>query len=103
MEPMIFLDFNLPNATTWFYFSLILTVALFFQFTRLLSVRNLDLLMLVLGARNTTEQGRDSDNRDHVPSISRHNCYHRLPCRTMKLRHLASDDRKRKPSRIRCA
>lgn len=48
MPPSIFLDFNLPNAATWFYFSLILTVALFFQFTRLLSVRNLDLLTLFL-------------------------------------------------------
>ncbi|VTR95363.1 Uncharacterized protein OS=Planctomyces brasiliensis (strain ATCC 49424 / DSM 5305 / JCM 21570 / NBRC 103401 / IFAM 1448) GN=Plabr_4086 PE=4 SV=1 [Gemmata massiliana] len=48
MEPSIFLDFNLPTAATWFYFSLFLTVALFFQFTRLLSIRNLDLLMLFL-------------------------------------------------------
>lgn len=48
METTIFLDFNLPNAATWFYFSLILTVAMFFQFTRLLSVRNLDLLTLFL-------------------------------------------------------
>jgi hypothetical protein len=48
VEPSIFLDFRLPNAATWFYFSLVLTVALFFQFTRLLSIRNLDLLMLFL-------------------------------------------------------
>ncbi|MBX9580220.1 MAG: hypothetical protein K2X87_07915 [Gemmataceae bacterium] len=48
MEPSIFLDFNLPNAVTWFYFSLILTVALFFQFAGVLSVRNLDLLGLFL-------------------------------------------------------
>jgi hypothetical protein len=48
VEPSIFLDFRLPNAATWFYFSLLLTVALFFQFTRLLSIRNLDLLMLFL-------------------------------------------------------
>jgi hypothetical protein len=48
VPPSIFLDFNLPNAATWFYFSLILTVALFFQFTRLLSLRNLDLLTLFL-------------------------------------------------------
>lgn len=48
MSPSIFLDFNLPNAATWFYFSLILTVALFFQFNRLLSLRNLDLLTLFL-------------------------------------------------------
>ncbi|MDB5309642.1 MAG: hypothetical protein JWO38_3844 [Gemmataceae bacterium] len=48
MEPSIFLDFNLPNAATWFYFSLILTVALFFQFGRVFSIRNLDLLTLFL-------------------------------------------------------
>ena len=48
MEPSIFLDFRLPNAATWFYFALFLTVALFFQFTRPLSLRNLDLLMLFL-------------------------------------------------------
>ena len=48
MEPSIFLDFHLPNAATWFYFSLFLTVALFFQFARLHSIRNLDLLMLFL-------------------------------------------------------
>src|SRR6266540_4186731 len=39
-------DFNLPNATTWFYFSLLLAIALFFKFARLLSVRNLDVLLL---------------------------------------------------------
>jgi hypothetical protein len=48
VEPSIFLDFRLPNAATWFYFSLFLSVALFFQFRRLLSIRNLDLLMLFL-------------------------------------------------------
>jgi len=44
----IFFDFNLPNATTWFYFSSLLTVALFFKFSRLLSIRNLDVLALPL-------------------------------------------------------
>lgn len=48
MEPSIFLDFNLPNSATWFYFSLLLTVAIFFQFSRVLSLRNLDLLTLYL-------------------------------------------------------
>jgi hypothetical protein len=48
VEPSIFLDFRLPNAATWFYFALFLTVALFFQFTRLLSIRNFDLLLLFL-------------------------------------------------------
>src|ERR1700722_4479761 len=44
----IFLDFNLPNATTWFYFSFLLAIALFFKFSRILSVRNLDVLMMFL-------------------------------------------------------
>lgn len=48
MEHSIFLDFSLPNAGTWFYFSLLLTVALFFQFRRPLSIRNLDLLSLYI-------------------------------------------------------
>ncbi|HEX4607857.1 MAG TPA: hypothetical protein VH092_06610 [Urbifossiella sp.] len=48
MEPSIFLAFNLPNAATWFYFSLLLTVAVFFHFSRPLSTRNLDLLTLFL-------------------------------------------------------
>src|SRR2546425_3030546 len=48
MFATIFSDFNLPNATTWFYFSLLLAVALFFRFTRLLSVRNWDVLTLFL-------------------------------------------------------
>ncbi len=44
----VFLDFNLPNATTWFYFSLLLAVALFFKFGRLLSIRNGNVIMLFL-------------------------------------------------------
>ena len=44
----IFLRFELPNATTWFYLSLLLAVALFFKFNRLLSLRNWDLLTLFL-------------------------------------------------------
>jgi hypothetical protein len=44
----IFFDINLPNATTWFYFSALLAVALFFKFTRLLSIRNGDVLTLFL-------------------------------------------------------
>ncbi|MBI3824092.1 MAG: hypothetical protein HY289_15600 [Planctomycetes bacterium] len=44
----IFLDFNLPNSTTWFYFSFLLAMTLFFKFSRLLSVRNLDVVMIFL-------------------------------------------------------
>lgn len=44
----IFFEFSLPNATTWFYFSLVLAVGLFFKFSRLLSMRNWDVLTLFL-------------------------------------------------------
>src|ERR687888_2141815 len=45
----IFLEeFKLPTPTTWFYFSALLAVALFFKFTRFFSVRNLDVLALFL-------------------------------------------------------
>jgi hypothetical protein len=44
----IFFDFNLPNGTTWFYFSFLLAVALFFKFSRVLSIRNWDVVTLFL-------------------------------------------------------
>ena len=44
----IFFDIELPNATTWFYFSALLAVALFFKFNRLLSIRNGDVVSLFL-------------------------------------------------------
>jgi hypothetical protein len=44
----IFLEFNLPNATTWFFFSLMLVIGLFLRFNRVLSLRNWDLLALFL-------------------------------------------------------
>jgi hypothetical protein len=44
----IFLDFNLPNAATWFYFSLLLVAAIFFRFNRFWSLRNWDLCTLFL-------------------------------------------------------
>jgi hypothetical protein len=59
----IFLEFNLPNATTWFYFSLLLSVALFFKFSRLLSMRNWDVLtlpLLVPGLLLLKESGGDN-------------------------------------------
>jgi hypothetical protein len=48
VESSIFLDFQLPNAATWFYFSFILAVAIFFQFAWPVCLRNLDLLTLFL-------------------------------------------------------
>ncbi len=44
----IFLDLHLPNATTWFYSSALLAVALFVKFSRLFSMRSLDVLALFL-------------------------------------------------------
>lgn len=44
----ILLDFRLPNATTWFFLALLLAITLFYRFSRVLSLRNLDLLMLFL-------------------------------------------------------
>lgn len=46
----MFFDFTLPNPTTWFYFSLFLTLSLFFNFSRFLSLRNWDVLALFLFA-----------------------------------------------------
>ena len=48
MVASIFLDFRLPNSASWFYFSFFLTLALFFQFNRVFSLRNWDLLALFL-------------------------------------------------------
>ena len=46
----IFVQPKLPEAATWFYFSALLAVALFFKFSRLLSMRNWDVLTLFLPA-----------------------------------------------------
>lgn len=50
MTSSVFLDFQLPNAPTWFYFSLFLAFAIFFRFQRPLALRNADLLGLFLFA-----------------------------------------------------
>src|SRR6516162_6225387 len=44
----IFSDFKLPTAATWFYFSMLLAVALFFKFSRVLSMRNWDVVTIFL-------------------------------------------------------
>lgn len=44
----IFWDFNLPNATTWFFFSGLLAMGFFFKFSRLFCMRNLDVAALFL-------------------------------------------------------
>lgn len=48
MFASIFLDFSLPNAATWFYFSFLLANAVFFRFDRLLTLRNWDIITLYL-------------------------------------------------------
>jgi hypothetical protein len=63
VSPSIFLDFNLPNAATWFYFSLLLTVALFIQFLRPLALRNFDLLALFLFVPGFLLLSEDGENR----------------------------------------
>jgi len=44
----IFFDFTLPNTATWFYFSFLLALAVFFKFDRLFSLRNWDVITLFL-------------------------------------------------------
>lgn len=44
----VFLDFQTPNGTTWFYLSFLLMVAIYFRFTRVFSLRNWDLITLFL-------------------------------------------------------
>ena len=50
MPDSLFFQFELPNPAAWFYGMLALAVAVFFQFQRLLSLRNLDLFGLFLFA-----------------------------------------------------
>ena len=45
---MLFLDFNLPSRTTWFYLSLMLAIGLFFKFNRFFNLRNWDIVALYL-------------------------------------------------------
>jgi hypothetical protein len=53
------------EPATWFYLSSLLTIGLFFKFSRLWSVRNLDLLLLILLAPGLLfiHYGRHMDNR----------------------------------------
>jgi hypothetical protein len=44
----ILFQYHRVNPTTWFYFASLLSLALFFKFNRLWSIRNLDLLGLIL-------------------------------------------------------
>ena len=42
--PSVFLQFDLPGSTAWLYATGAVTIALFFQFTRPLVLRNWDVL-----------------------------------------------------------
>jgi hypothetical protein len=44
----ILFQYHRVNPTTWFYFASLLAIALFFKFNRLWSIRNLDVLGLIL-------------------------------------------------------
>src|SRR3954447_1352547 len=44
----ILFEYHKVNPTTWVYLSSLLTIGLYFKFSRLLSVRNLDLLGLIM-------------------------------------------------------
>ena len=68
----IFLEINLPNAATWFYFSVLLAVALFFKFSRLFSVRNWDILSLYLIVPGLflVQEGGDSDHWGYIWLLS---------------------------------
>ena len=44
----ILFQYHRVNPTTWFFFSSLLSIALFFKFNRLWSIRNLDLLGRIL-------------------------------------------------------
>ncbi|MFO0937803.1 MAG: hypothetical protein U0798_14965 [Gemmataceae bacterium] len=50
MTFMVLFDLQLPNAASWMYFSFILAVAVFFQFSRPFAARNRDILGLYLFA-----------------------------------------------------
>ncbi|MBI3407795.1 MAG: hypothetical protein HY040_05490 [Planctomycetes bacterium] len=73
----VFLDFNLPNATTWFYFSWLLAIALFFKFSRVLSMRNWDVVtlfllvpgLLVIQAASTTILPVAQQPATHIASL----------------------------------
>ncbi len=73
LHASIFLDFNLPNSTTWFYFSFLLAIALFFKFSRFLSIRNLDVvtLFLLVPGMLLIQEGRKHENEPPKESMMR--------------------------------
>lgn len=73
MASSIFFQFSLPNSVSWYYFSFVLTVTLFFQFTRVFSLRNLDLLALFLFAPGflLLQEGNQSLAADELAAAKR--------------------------------
>lgn len=69
----IFLDIQLPTATTWFYMSLGLVVAVFFRFQRAWQLRNWDLLLLFILVPPLLTLRGAQDRRDrHAAEWRRH-------------------------------
>jgi hypothetical protein len=63
MKEILF-QYEPVNPTTWAYLSSLLVIALYFKFNRVLSVRNLDLILLILlaPALLMVQYGRDHGN-----------------------------------------
>ena len=66
----ILLDYNRIHVTTWGYLSSLLLIGLFFKFNRFWSVRNLDLMVLILLAPGLLLVQVGHQNKSHLtPSI----------------------------------
>ena len=67
----ILLEYNRVHVTTWGYLSSLLLIGLFFKFNRFWSVRNLDLMVLILLAPGLllVQVGHQNKSR-RVPRMS---------------------------------
>src|SRR5437016_3567999 len=75
---MVFLDFNLPKATTLFYLSLIPACALLFTFIRFFSLRNWDVItlyLLVPGFLFLDPEGRDPTGWGYIWLMAGSACF----------------------------
>ena len=67
----IFFDVQLPSATTWFYMSLGLVIAVFFRFRRAWQLRNWDLLLLFILVPPLLALREAQDHRDRQAAVWR--------------------------------
>lgn len=67
----IFLDVQLPSATTWFYMSLGVVIAVFFRFRRAWQLRNWDLLLLFILVPPLLTLREAQDHRDRQAAVWR--------------------------------